>query len=481
MLPIPPYRRSINTIGDSDVATIIFRLTSILLVLGLLVSGCTTSIYTFKGPPKQIANGTIEFEEPQVKTGLNWLGYVGMAIGTGAGGFAGYHSNMSVKGEVDPTANAVYGGLAGGLLTVGLTFLLKGTQPSLGPTMTETWLQHIDNNLRLVSHKLDDSNRVKAIIAIRADADTTFHIKTIEDAQIFNRLFTRSPYRTRAVDEAVMNIDRSKLPELLVLFPDDDKVIKLACARRSRSIAECMNTISLYPEVREEAMSRARSLFDSLRYFSFALDTFKQYPDLQEHGFDRLASLADDRVNYWSFLRAFPSSRFTNQMQEKLIQTIPSWLNDIESLDGLKKGIVECAEIAKEIPGIANQIDNIVVPWVISNRLYDLYFEQFPNGRSMAKVLAAKDSLAKTIQEQTDRDLPMFRTVVSEFHRHVSRLASGVRSAAGDVTRLISSNEDLYYRLQKAQPQMSSSQKSVYQSYMDEWEQVATWLHRISP
>lgn len=469
-----------NTIGGTDVATNIFKVTTIILALGFLISGCTTSTYTFKGQPKSLANGTIEFEEPQVTRKLNWLGYIGMAIGAGAGGVAGYHSNISIDGEIKPTTNAVYGGVAGGLITAG-AILLSNDQPPLGPATTGIWLQHIDSNLRLVSSKMGDSNRVKAIVAVRSDIDSNFRIQTMEDAELFSRMFPESPHKNHVIEIASWNIDRDKLPELIVMFPDQAGIIKKVYAQRSPSITECMNAITLYPEVRETAMKRAHMLLSNLHDFIDALNALNKYPVLQEKGLDQLALMTDDRLAYRLFLKNFPTTKFTSEFQTKLVNSSDEWLKDARSVEGLKERIVECAEIVKENPNIAGQIDDIITPWVISNQLYDLYFKYFPEGRSTSKIIAHKDSVSKTIQAQVDQDLPVFKTVVSEFHRHVSRLASGVRSAAGDATRLISSNEDLYYRLQKAEPYMSSSQKSTYQTYMDEWEQTASWLQRISP
>lgn len=449
------------------------RLIVVTLIVMLFVSGCVSPKYAYLGQRTPLPNGSTEYEGPVVSRKPNWLGYVSMVLGTVAGSYAGYKSNMSIDGHVSPTGNAVCGGLVGGLAVGFLTLATGGKEYPHDSASAMAWVKNFDRDLIFISVRIDDSNRAKSITAINRNSDTAFHVKTIEDVEIFVKLFEGSQYTNQIISDAVTNINRSDLLRLLSLFSDTilKNQIKIAYARTSKTIFECSKAIELYPEVAQEATSKARTLFDSIR-FIHAFDTLKSYSWLNEYGTSHLARLCITKDECRYYLQKMPASSHASEVRAKLVNELAKGLDKIHSIQELRG-------VADEAPDLSEQAERLAADIAIQHELYEHYLEAFPHGASSPRIRILYKSFLDSVQRQIDKDLPMFGKVVSELGKHVSRLASGVRSAATDAARLVANNEDLYRRLRRVAPYMSTSQKSLYQSYMDEWERLAIRIDNI--
>lgn len=386
-------------------------ITVILMAFSFFEIGCTTTQYVYKQPIKKLDNGMTQYDDPKIEKNLTGYGYVGSVLGSGIGGVAGYYSNLSVDHKIDKTTNTICGALLGGLVSAAVIIISDNGLPTrINEDNYKQWIQAVNRHSEYVSSKMNDSNMITSIVLIRSDADSSFHVKSIEDAKIFARCFPNSRYSSRVAQEASLGLKRQDLLEMTSIFPDSTQsmIVKRAYAERSSSINECMRVKTQYPEVGSSATSRAFFLFNQISVWEMK-DTIKRYPFLTEQGDERMFSAVKDESGFKAYLSMFPNGKHVTSAKRSLDSTI---VLDIEN----STSIFDLQKIAEDSPHLNNLVEHRAAEIAIETRYYDDYLRLFPNGVSANRINALQEGRVKSIRAQVDQDLPVFKAVVLEIN-----------------------------------------------------------------
>jgi len=310
------------------------------IVIGMLISSCTTSRIQHYEPKAETSNGLLEIRNPHYKKKVNFLGYAtmaGFAAGLGYLGhtnpFVKYNSNNELVNN--PEASAAIAGLAGLGLAITGNYTL-GQKDKLSylentPTEFKKWARKYNKNYKVVTSRSYKST----LLLINKNAEQFYTFRNMEDVDIFIESFPNSNHNVLICSRSYKNLPYVDLPTLLdkvnIKGSTIEEEIKLHFINSSRTLSEYISALKLYPDIKEDPYS------DGIDYIGSMVDVAKYTEYFSTPDRSRLIEKA---VNYATTFNAvkyfnseFPSNPYFGKVILDLIPTSSD--NELEELINL--------------------------------------------------------------------------------------------------------------------------------------------------
>ncbi len=319
----------------------------IIILLATFFSSCVVTRPDSNSIGTADYNKRVEVREAHYDRVLSPIGVGSIAVGSLAGAYAGYRSDMFTYNE---GANRKQFSIGGALVGATLGFVatkyvnhIFGWGNVKTPANPNEWIYKTNNEYLLLSQYSNTDFNL-----IHKSAELSYASKNIQDARDFAKVFPKSKNETSVVIQSGKVVSRSEIPELIGLFPTNPKNIdiKYRYLNLSSDIAECIEAKNRFPVIDTAAetlslkyitsfsdVDEFEKNWESSRYneivgykyldycstVSNCVSAKERYSFLTQDAETKAVSLLSGLEDIKNFNRSWQSSKYTNNVIEKSI------------------------------------------------------------------------------------------------------------------------------------------------------------------
>ena len=213
------------------------------IFLALLISSCATYRPDSSGITELDYNGRMYVDNPHYNKRTNAVGYAGIALATAAGGYAAYnyddgliHYTKDGEKQDMKIADAAIGALVGFTVSYFMHKIFSEPKKIKSDIIPQDWLQdvEVDNQYNLLGF---DDRRLQII---DKKYESQYVVNNFDDVKDFETAFPNSQYLDEMLKNAVGNVKREELYQLIVKYPDSkySKEMQVALLDTSPTLEE---------------------------------------------------------------------------------------------------------------------------------------------------------------------------------------------------------------------------------------------------